>query len=382
MNYREMLSEVSVENLSHAGYNASIMKAPRLEDNGMANGLPPGEMMGAIPINCLPAAPESWLREAGSYVVEVDCEHGLWFDWRNNNQHNTAVVPSVKGMNPITGMEIKGLGLEQYRDRCPKHDTPLFHDNLCEECGFRWPGQNYVSHPDVLWWDGFRQPDGTVRQFFFTEEDKRDVASAIIGKENTMPAFGFAFYKNKLNREPANTITTNYPHAVNDLLFVDSYQKCKGGSEHVYYTSVSSSSCSSSSSESSSSRSLSSISSDPQFYSPLHTPLDWSVGNKKRGRSAVVARRGKVPESITRKFKGEAQERASKDVSVGAGAIIRQNLTTDTSSISDWNDEPEGVIRLYFAFSEQLQEIVEKGGINNVQKEESQQGYMEGVTVG
>ena len=128
-------------------------------------------------------------------------ETGLWFDWTFNSDKNTAIVPTVKGCNPITGLKTSGFHLERYEDKCPKHGCDFIGDRFCEECGYKWPCQNYVAYPNLLLWDGYRSEDGNVRQFFFTEELMRDVSSALIGRENTVPAFGFAFYTPKKLRE-------------------------------------------------------------------------------------------------------------------------------------------------------------------------------------
>ena len=187
---KKILKEIYINRLSNNGYFAKLMMAEKLKGDG-AFGLPPGVPINAIPIHCLPGVPDGWVKDSGTFVVEVDTEHGLWFDWTDNDEFNTAIVPTVKGMNPITGMKTEDVAMHQYREKCPVHDTTFAHNLFCEKCGYHWPAQNYVAYSNTLWYDGFRQPDGTVRQFFFTEEDRRDVASAIIGKKNTVPAFGF-----------------------------------------------------------------------------------------------------------------------------------------------------------------------------------------------
>jgi len=54
-----------------------------------------------------------------------------------NDPLNTAILPSVKGMNPITGQKINTIDLEQYKDKCPIHGCNLSHERYCEECGYR-----------------------------------------------------------------------------------------------------------------------------------------------------------------------------------------------------------------------------------------------------
>ena len=211
----------SVCTMEHAGFKASLMRASRLKGEGI-HGLPPEEKIRVFPIASLPGSPDGWVREAGTYVVPVDTEWGLWFDWTMNDALNHAIIPSTKGMNPITGRKLEGFGLEEYSDKCPTHGCDLTHGNLCNECGYELPPQNYVCNPNTLWWDGFRQSDGSVRQFFFTDEDERDIASAVIGKENTVPAFGFACYKPKNPRTTPSFITRGGPMMFKSMAVMDS----------------------------------------------------------------------------------------------------------------------------------------------------------------
>lgn len=437
-----LLRQVSVLRLTNNGYSAQLMEAERLKGDRL-HALPPGRPISAIPIHCLPGAPEGWIRDPGSYVVKVNKECGLWFDWRGNDEFNTAVVPTVKGMNPITGMQTENVFMQQYREKCPKHDIPFAHGLYCEKCGYKWPAQNYVSNPNILWWDGFRQADGSVRQFFFTEEDMKDVASAIIGKENTVPAFGFAFYRCTNDRRPAerprSVSNDSFGFTSGVLLDNQSFDICDYvPSEITYGPSYSESSGSSRSSSSSSSASSQPSESSKPYYEP-YKPLtkmkkkqSYTKGFKSGGTkgltrsitaSACMPTASSAPgvaseqvcysadsidiisrdcfpveesrvsdESLVTHAldAGEAaafskepeavQERFVKDVSVGAGARIRQNLELDKTPLNEWGEKPESLITLYFVFEEQLEAIIEKGGIREL--ENQPQGYLENVPVG
>lgn len=327
--------------MEHAGFKASLMKSKRLvSDNDKVFGLPSGIPIPVFPIFSLPGCPDNWVREAGSYVCPVDSEWGLWFNWTLNDSLNTAIVPSVKGMNPITGQKINGFGLEMYADKCPIHDVTFSHGRVCEKCGYEWPSQNYVSYPNVLWWDGFRQPDGTVRQFFFTDKDERDVASAIIGKDNTVPAFGFLFYKTKVNR--IKQVNNYY-----------SYKK-------VFYH-------------------------DNDYYGPIKKHYyDDSTIYCSSSNSVIE------PQCLcnTRSISGVLRNsdtnccinKKSDVVSVGAGAKIDQNLEFDNLGLDGWNDEYSAVIRLYFCFEKQFRNIVSKGGIKDIKFNKN--GYLKNIPVG
>lgn len=395
---RTELREVSVTSLTNGGYVSKLMQAERLTGEHV-HGLPPGKPIMAIPIHCLPGAPEGWVRDPGSYVVEVDAQHGLWFDWTDNDKYNVAIVPTVKGMNPITGTKTEDVGMHQYREKCPVHDIPFAHNYYCEKCGYHWPPQNYVSHPNILWWDGFRQPDGSVRQFFFTEEDRRDVTSAVIGKKNTVPAFGFAFYRCKNDRRPKQEVisrgiqicSAGYVGADpeegdllnfcgDDLMDYHTSDNTKGSTGEVkadwsYTSSVSSSSNSSSSSKSYGSK-LKAHNSKSAFAGTSNNVL-----RKVSSRMVQPRRRALEHGEHNPKFDpDQAQERFNKDVSVGAGAKIAQNLEIDQTPLDEWGEKPEAVTTLYFVFSEQLEQIIEKGGIKRL--EDKKEGYLENVPVG
>jgi hypothetical protein len=128
----------------------------------------------------------------------------MWLDFNYNysHSHHVAVVVSIQGVNPITGQATKQLRLEQYRERCPVHDTPFGQDRFCEQCNYKWDGQNYISSnstPRGLFWiDGFRHANGVVRQYIFTKESCKGVAAQVIGEDRVF-AIGIAFY---LSKEP------------------------------------------------------------------------------------------------------------------------------------------------------------------------------------
>lgn len=66
-------------------------------------------------------------------------------------------------------------------------------------------------------------------------------------------------------------------------------------------------------------------------------------------------------------------------VAVGAGAEIDQELKNDPLSPDEWKSEPSGVIRLYFVFREQFEQIYKKG-IKDLKGRK--EGYLKGVPVG
>ena len=67
------------------------------------------------------------------------------------------------------------------------------------------------------------------------------------------------------------------------------------------------------------------------------------------------------------------------EVGVGAGSEIYQDLEIDTLSLKDWEEKPASIMRLYFVFLEQFQEISQKGMKDLTGKKE---GYLNGLLVG
>jgi hypothetical protein len=365
---REQKKEKSiVTEMECGGFKASLMRAERLKGDYL-HGLPPGSRVEVFPIAALPGCPEGWVRATGTYVCPVDISWGLWFDWTMNDRYNTAIIPSVKGMNPITGQKIDHIGMEQYRDKCPIHNTEFSHDRYCEKCNYKWPPQNYICYPDTLWWDGFRSPDGSVRQFFFTEDEKRDIASLVIGKENTVPAFGFVFYRTKNQRN----ITP--PNENRGALFVSSQGCGEAWSNNIKYDieyAVNSNHYNDSGSYTVGKKYKSSGPSgsacSTQSFSDILRSKD-SVDNE-------------IDDGLEREVKTSGNiALPTKEVSVGGGARINQSLTVDPLALDGWCEKEAALIRLYFVFEPQFREIVKKGGIKDISGTDT--GYLSGLPLG
>jgi len=343
--------------MEHNGFKASLKKAPRLIGEHTF-GLPSGENIPVFPVDAFLEAPYEWVKGPGSYVCPIESEWGLWFDWRGNNKMNTAILPSVKGMNPINGRKIEDLALERYKKTCPTHGTDfLGNDRLCEQCGWSWPPQNYVCAPNALWWDGFRADDGTVRQFFFSKEEEADIASAVIGSHNVAPAFGFCFYKPKkeyvINPPPVTYNTGYYGYSGfsghSGLSGVSGYSGSVGNvGTSGYSGDIGISSC-----------------------SGVSGPRGWSGSSGSSGAS------GWNPSGWSG-IRGDEEE--IKSVSVGAGAKINQTLMSDSrKSIDEWENEYSGIIRLYFCFRPQFTKIL-RGGTRDLKG--NKEGFLKGLRVG
>lgn len=348
----------STTTLTVAGFSAKIMEADRLVGDQVF-ALPPGRALEAYRVTQFNRCPEHWVKDDGSWIVVVKPNKGLWFDWRNNDQYNTAILPSVKGCNPITGEETRGFGLVEYvggLSACPKHpDEMLNIKRYCTKCGYEHPAQNYVSSPNPLWWDGFRADDGTVRQFFFSEDEMRDVASHLIGKENTVPAFGFAFYSKK----PEHIVRMSSAEV-----------RCKGisaslGSDDMGGYSSGNYKSFNGITKGAAPRALYRANTSPSF--------SCSVSNIESDNCVLNSFSDNV-------LMDEMHSRSlTKSVSVGAGAKINQTLRADAGDITNWNTDPDAVMRIYFIFEDEFNKW-RKFGMKCL--EDVEPGMLKGIPVG
>lgn len=370
--------------MNYNGFVAKIMKAPRLTGNFVHN-LPLGRPISVYPVDAFEHPLQSWVQGAGNYVVPVDPNWGLWFDFTGNDEMNSAVLLSIKGMNPITGQRTNGYGLERYVEKCPIHDEPFKDGLFCEKCNFKWPVQNYVTHPNRLWWDGFRSENGKVRQFFFTEELAKSIPELVIGKEDTVPAFGFAFFKSKVRRE-----TVAMPVAcggkVSEIKYFNSFLNADQGTalkgSSIHYDCQSSTEYKGMSHEYNGYRSKSHALHKIGCLSKMSLCSE-SLSDEESMQSMKV---GDVNNIL---FEGDfdkmlfersvEKSKLTSEVGVGAGAEIYQNLVVDQLKVTDWEEKPESVMRLFFVFVDQFKDIEAKG-MKDLQGEKN--GYMAGLPVG
>jgi hypothetical protein len=185
------------------------LKSQGKGDDETIYGLPPNAPRKAFLVDEYPACPDSWMRSSGrikSFFVPVLPDRGLWLDFNATLQRvaqHVAIVVSTQGVNAVTGLPCADPQLEQYIDKCPKHKEDFGPDRLCKKCGHKWPKQNYLNSTGtpsgLLWLDGFRADDGTIRQYVFTESAMRSVARAIIGKDRVF-ALGISYFLSKTER--------------------------------------------------------------------------------------------------------------------------------------------------------------------------------------
>ena len=351
--------------MEHKGFKASIMKAERLVGD-RTFGLPPGRPIEVFPVDAFAEPLPNWMEGPGHYVVPVEPDWGLWFDWRGNDVMNTAVLPTVKGMNPITGRRTNGFALERYEEKCPNHDVPFKEGRFCEKCNFTWPPQNYVCHPNTLWWDGFRVGDA-VRQFFFTEEMARSIPEKVIGKEDTVPAFGFAFYRTKEHRKSVyrsvRGVTFDELPTAGEVSYSTSYYTASNSSGNFFESKLDAT--------------------PKSAFAPrmkMKKPPVMSAYLSHSGPISPPQQMGEVRSFYNAPAEEPVREDlTNKEVGVGAGAKIAQSLRVDPLQVSDWQDEVAGSMVLYFVFTAQFREVQKKGMKDLTGEPE---GFMAGLPVG
>ncbi len=269
-----------------------------------------------------PACPDNWEHGsdiAGSFFAGLHEDWALWLDFNEcfNHTHDVAVVLSVQGINPITGQTMVGdnpLRMEQYHKNCPIHDVAFKQDYFCEECGFKWPGQNYMSTTGtpfgMFWLDGFRTPDGNVRQYIISAEKMRSVAAQVMEKrgedpDNRVFAIGMAFYLSKAkkpdmpDRKPVGQTGGSFttPQAYGPI-----------------------------------------IGTQPMFFSPLHTPQNWNVKGKAFAPNNMYRNAGMM---------GGSSISSSSGSSSSAGSVQGQGVNISAAFSSSSVQPPDIVDSRY-----------------------------------
>jgi len=340
---------------------------PKALEGDMTFGLPPYAKRVPFLVDKYPACPKNWMRSKGkvkSYFVPVLEGRGMWLDLNENdcNSHHVAIVISVQGVNPITGMPCEDAQMEQYVEECPKHKIKFGPDRYCKKCDYKWPKQNYLtttSTPDgMLWLDGFRSIDGIVRQYILTAEKMKGVASNIIGKEKVVYAIGFSFFTSK-EKKPKPTFDANILRSVNIT------------TNNVYGS--------------------------PMFFSPTHTPTNWqyktmsSCSCSFSSAPTIGASLGQIKgASMARKSGGlipkyhcvnssSVTPIKTKKLEVVAGAKINQQIYNDNENLEYWHDKPESIICVSYATEEDCRRIINGGEIDIEGHEE---GFLQKIPVG
>lgn len=412
------------------GFN--MPEALKSDENDSAHKLPPYAKRKSFLVDDYMACPQKWMRCKGkvsSYFVPIQEGKGMWLDFNKNleHTHDVAIVVSVQGVNAITGLPCSDPHLEQYVEKCPKHDKHFGHNRYCEECGYEWPKQNYISTTGTpgssLWIDGFRAASGAVQQYILTAKESRGVASHIIGDDRVF-AIGVSFFISKKKKDipyRLGGVLRSSPIKGGDILFgsikkkSNSHRKQVGGSSllsPLHTTVYSQISChargkimaSSASSEvadpavQDAIQHLSETTNDPkpQFFSPIHTPIDWKVpcedgnwrslsliknGSEAQDAIKIMSEADNDPNPITTTHHAMSvmESVETKNMEVGAGACIGQEIYDDPESLDFWKEDPEAILCINYCLEEECMEILKQGKKN---KHNKAKGFLEEIPVG
>lgn len=379
--YRDVLGFSIAPHMSRImtinGCYASIMRADKKSGENI-DGLPLGVPIPVLAIDYLKSRPEHWIGGEGSYVCPVDSDWGLWFNFTMNNYNEMAILTSVKGMNPLTGQRLSSYNLEDFQEECPIHKVRFSVDKLCPECGFKWPSQNYLSYPNPFYIDGFRTPDGNVRQFYFTEDASKSIPEQVIGKDDTVPAFGFCFYHLKeMSKQKAGGLHAKGEYPTNRSYKYENFSDTEervlrggGGNKKDFLTKKYRGSLGSLSCASASATPLS-VGASSDFFSASDTSERSFSAHRDGGEISAYY----CPSERSSMFVSDR----SIEVGLGAGEKIKQDFVKANKAIEEYKDKPSGVIRLYFVFQEEFEKYVSRG-LKDLKG--SSEGYLTGLPVG
>lgn len=114
------------------------------------------------------------------------------------------VVPSILGLNPLTGLRASVEPWTSSRgDFCPADHGHgrLGKGGKCLSCGHTWAAANYLSAHGGTTLSGWRVGEGEYRPFVSTNDVTKDVVSAVDSLSST-DSIGFAFYEVDTGRVP------------------------------------------------------------------------------------------------------------------------------------------------------------------------------------
>jgi len=369
----------------------------------VAQGLPFGVQTKVNAVDEYPGCPDNWMNGSNivsSYFLGVEEEKGMWLNFNTctSHTHDVAVIVSVQGINPVTGQKMVGensLRLEKYQSKCPIHDIDFKQDRFCEECGYKWPAQNYIATTGtpwgLFWLDGFRNSDGVVRQYIFTEEEIKGVASQMIGDDRVF-AIGIAFYLSKepkpvperrsmmrsimRSSDPCGQSISNYAGSPPAYMgYIDESnltQKCSKIGSQVPAVNFSCSVGASANDD------LEPVAGNLCSLQGVITP-DAAVEEQTAGdiiTSNLYTTNIDVVEEVVADESVEPVIPVKK-LEVGAGAMINQKIYVDTKEMDHWEDKPAGMIYMNYCDKEILKNILAKG-----RRKEKKEGFMEEIKVG
>lgn len=353
-------SKMTVNGLS---CSLNMPKALKQQFQGRAEksqGLPPYAPRVAFNVDEYENTPDSWMggsANATSYFTPVLNEHGLWLDFTGNSNHDyhVAVVVSIQGVNAVTGLPVNDYAMEQYKNKCPKHDVEFQSNRYCPKCKFEWPNQNYIATTTgrQLWIDGFRAKDGEVRQFVFTEEEMLGIAQQILGDKKSY-AIGVSFFLSKEQKPKPQYTRSTSPF---------------GGFGDVYL--------SSSGTKSAGDFFLEDSAFELESYG---MSSDGAVESGVKGMVTTASVSQALSASTTKSVLRSAPRRATAKkttLDIRAGAKIDQDLGVDPNDLDFWQDTPAGILYINYTPAHVAKEIIDGGKV-----EKLEEGFMSSLAVG
>jgi hypothetical protein len=345
------MSTMKVKDFSIILNTPEAYKAP--DGDLTSHYLPPYAPRPAYAIDEYPHAPAGWVRggaEDGAFFVPVQAERGMWLDFNANQhlKHHVAILLSIQGINPLTGLKTQGSGLEQYLKCCPKHGAQFQSGRHCPECGYKWPKQNYLATTGtpqgLLWLDGFRAEDGQIRQYVFTKDQLRGVAAQIIGEDRVF-AIAASFYLSKTEK-PTPLVTprirSNWKSPIlmgNAIpLQDDASYNVTHLDKHVYACSLG----------------------------------DTQLSAKKRMATAENILRSRVED-----LPDLCSEIEPENLEIAAGARIDQHIYDDPEDLRFWREKPETTIYICYC-TEAVGERILKAG----KRKEKTDGFLAELKTG
>jgi hypothetical protein len=354
-----------------------IVNLPPAIKGRSINGLPPYAPVIGYDVDKYPAAPESWPRTEGTtagYFIAVEDGKGMWLDFNMcaRHRHHVAVVISIQGVNPLTGRKTDKRELERYADD-PSVEPWLrgYQNYLATTC----------TPNGLLWIDGFRAQDGTVRQYVFTKDESKGVAAQLIGV-NRVFAIGVSFFLSKEPKPEPKTIIREM-----------SFGATKGGGggllgskgiggQAVWIAHQSSSMDADDTpigaslnfcSTDTGSKGITGANGPAGIEGKLMSYVDEERSSRKlsvKGRSVIQSR----SEPSRQLYSGRVQEVDRLEIS--AGAQISQQLYKDAVEMSFWNPEPFGTVVVNYAPKELVDQILSAG------ETPSAEGFLDSIETG
>ena len=323
------------------------------------NGLPPYAPQSTYSVDDYPTCPENWMKsdeKLSSYFVGVEEDKGMWLDFNQNrlNEHHTAILISIQGINPVTGLKQSEPCLERYEECCPKHGCKFEKNRHCPECGYQWPMQNYLSSYATpsghLWLDGFRTIEGQIRQYIFTKEKMRGVASNIIGADRVF-AIGISFFKSKEKNNLFSAKERIFSKSVNHEAYLG--QKIQWGNSVFPEIKCIKPSMN---------------------YHHSHGILRSSLSIAGNDNTTC----GGAPEAAI-DYSSARSIIENEKIEIGAGAKIKQSVYNCDKPLSFWEDEPCAQICINYTHQDIVNKILKAGKKDwNPNKD----GFMTGIPAG